>query len=226
VRYLFAKIHHLRGELAKAVALYRSVDRSFEDARDALQFLTKQELSIPETAVFGVGETVRLPVKRKNLTALDLKIYEVDLMLLIAVEKDLRAANRIDLTGVPTEDRVAREWKDGGDYRWHEEEIPLGLSKKGVYLVVARSGAIVTSSLVIVSDLSMSVQVVGDRVRVYAVDKKTGQPMKDVFVKIADGKQIKAQGFTDARGVFEGRGISGAVMVVAEMEGNFALYRR
>ena len=72
----------------------------------------------------------------------------------------------------------------------------------------------------------MSVQVVGNRVRVYAEHRATGKPVKDVFIKIADGKEIKAQGFTDARGVFEGRGISGAVMVVAEKEGDFALYRR
>ena len=164
VTYLFAKIHHLNNDLPRAVALYREVARSFEDARDALAFLTKEELTIPETVSFGVGENVRLPVKRKNLKSLDLRIYEVDLMLLIAVKKDLRAANRIDLTGIPTEKQVGREWGDAGvDYRWHEEEIDLGASKKGVYLVVARSGSIVTSSIVIVSDLSMSVQVVGDR---------------------------------------------------------------
>jgi len=226
VRYLFAKIHHLKGDLPRAVALYRKVAGQFEDARDALAFLTKEELTIPETVSFGVGETVRLPVKRKNLKSLDLRIYEVDLMLLIAVKKDLRAANRIDLTGIPTEKQVRREWPGGADYRWHEEEIPLGTASKGVYLVVARSGSIVTSSIVIVSDLAMSVQVVGDRVRVYAEDRKSGRPMKDVFIKIADGREIKAQGFTDARGVFEGRGISGAVMVVAETGGNFALYRR
>ena len=226
VIYLFAKIHHLNGELKKAVDLYRQVAANFEDARDALAFLTKEELKIPETATFGVGESVRLPVKRKNLTSLDLKIYEVDLMLLIAVQKDLRAANRIDLTGIPTESRVQQAWKDGVDYRWNEEEVPLSITKKGVYLVVARSGAIVTSSIVIVSDLTMSVQVIGNKVRVYAEHRATGKPVKDVFVKIADGREIKAQGFTDARGVFEGRGISGAVMVVAEKEGDFALYRR
>ena len=181
----------------------------------------------PVPVSFGVGENVRLPVKRKNLKSLDLRIYEVDLMLLIAVKKDLRAANRIDLTGIPTEKRVGSVWGDAGvDYRWHEEEIDLGSEKKGVYLVVARSGSIVTSSIVIVSDLAMSVQVVGNRVRVYAEDRKSGRPVKDVFIKIADGREIKAQGFTDARGVFEGRGISGAVMVVAEKGGNFALYRR
>ena len=77
-----------------------------------------------------------------------------------------------------------------------------------------------TAGLVLVSDLDISVQVVGNRVRVYAEDRATGKPVKDVFIKIADGKEIKAQGFTDARGVFEGRGISGAVMVVAEKEGD------
>ncbi|MHC4471527.1 MAG: MG2 domain-containing protein [Planctomycetota bacterium] len=226
VRYLFAKIHHLRGDLSKAVALYKKVAGRFEDARDALAFLTREELRLPETAVFGVGEAAALTIERKNLESLDLRIYPVDLMLLIAVKKDLRAANEIDLTGIATKHRLAPVFEGGKDYRWHEERIPLDIAEKGVYLVVAKAGSMVESSIILVSDLTVSVQVVGDRVRVYASHRGTREPAADVFVKISDGKEIRAQGFTDARGVFEGRKIKGSVMVVAEKDGHFALFRR
>ncbi len=227
VKYLFAKVHHLKGDLAKAVELYsdRDVASQFEDARDALAFLTEEALKFPETAVFGTEERAVLKVGRKNLTALELRVYPVDLMLLVAVKKDLRAASDIDLTGIATQHRTERSWADGKDYRWHEEEVPLELAGKGVYLVVAKAGERLSSGLVIVSDLEISVQTIGDRVRVYATDRKTREPKADVFVKVTDGKTIRAQGFTDARGVFEGPGAA-SVMVVAEKEGHFALFRR
>jgi uncharacterized protein YfaS (alpha-2-macroglobulin family)/outer membrane protein assembly factor BamD (BamD/ComL family) len=227
VLHLFAKIHHLKGELGKAVAIYRQVERQFEDARDALAFLTRMELDLPETAAFATGERVRLAVGRKNLTGLELRIYPVDLMLLIAVRKDLWAAHEIDLTGIAAANRVQETFAEGQDYRRHEDEVALPLTEKGVYLVVAKSGDLQKSSIVIVSDLSVSVQVVGDRVRVYATDRRTREPEPRVFVKVSDGREIKAQGYTDARGVFEARGVGGTVMVVAQDDdGHYALYRR
>jgi tetratricopeptide (TPR) repeat protein len=226
VRYLFAKIHHKQGNLAKAVELYDRVDGQFEDARDALAFLTEQALKIPESATFGVGEPVKLTVSRKNLTSLELRIYPVDLMLLVAVKKDLKKASDIDLTGIATTLRSEKSWPDGRDYRWHEEEVPLSASEKGVYLVVAKSGDLSAAGLVIVSDLEVSLQVVGDKVRVYATDRRTREPAADVFVKVSDGSAIRSEGFTDARGVFEGAGAGGSLMVVAEKDGHFALVRR
>jgi hypothetical protein len=203
------------------------VESRFEDARDALDFLTRKELRIPETASFAVGETPRLTLERKNLASLDLRIYPVDLMLLVAVRKDLRTAHEIDLTGVATTHRSSLVFEGGLDFRWHEEEVPIqSIVEKGVYLVVAKSDGPAATSIVLVTDLDLSVQRVADKVRVYAVDRATREPMKDVFVKVSDGKEITAQGFTDARGVFEGRSGSGPVMVVAEKEGQFALYRR
>ncbi len=227
VLYLFGKIHHLRGELDQAVGYYRQVASRFEDARDALTFLTSQGLRIPESASFKVGETPRLTLSRKNLISLDLRIYPVDLMLLIAVKKDLRAAHEIDLTGIATKHRSRLAFADGRDYRWHEEEVPIrSIGEKGVYLVVAKSDGPAATSIVIVSDLDLSVQRVGGKVRVYAVDRETREPMRDVFIKVSDGRSITGQGFTDARGVFEGRSGSGPVMVVAEKDGHFALFRR
>ena len=96
------QLRYRQGDLARAVSLYNSVKGYFEDARDALAFLTKEELTIPETVSFGVGENVRLPVKRKNLKSLYLRIYEVDLMLLIAVVPAARYVSSIGSDGRAT----------------------------------------------------------------------------------------------------------------------------
>jgi hypothetical protein len=51
-------------------------------------------------------------------------------------------------------------------------------------------------------------------------------PSGEVYVKLGDGSRILAQGFTDARGVFEAAASAGNVSVVAEKDGHVALWRR
>ena len=225
VKYLFAKIHHLKGKLAEAVRLYEEVAPVFEDARDAFRYLTAEDMVLPESAVFAVGERPRVTLRRKNIESLEIRIYPVDLMLLMAVKKDLTRAADVDLTGIAAKIWLNREFPSGRDFRWHEEDLDLGLAEKGAYLVLARSGEMVRSSIVVVSDLSISVQPTGGRVRIYATNSKTRQPEGDVFVTVGDGSKIHAQGFTDARGVFECESVRGRIQVVAEKEGHAALHR-
>ncbi len=226
VKYLFARIHHLSGELDSAVEYYRSVESQFEDARDALAFLTKRDFAIPESATFTEGQVPTLMLTRKNIEALEIRIYPVDLMLLVAVQKDLSKAHEVDLTGIAPAEKSTRLFKGGKDHRWHEEKISLGARPKGAYLVVARANDLVRTSIVLVSNLTVSVQRSGNRIRVYAEDAKTREPVGNVFVKVTDGKKIRGRGFTDARGVFECQGFAGMVIVVAGKDGHDALLRR
>ena len=124
-------------------------------------------------------------------------------------------------------EKSTRHFKGGKDHRWHEDEIPLGARPRGAYLVLARTEDLVRTSIVLVSNLTLSVQRSGNRIRVYAEDARTREPVGKVFVKVTDGKKIRGRGFTDARGVFTCEGIKGMVIVVATTkDGHDALLRR
>ena len=112
------------------------------------------------------------------------------------------------------------------DFRWHGETVDLPAKDRGVYLVVAKGGGLDASSVVLVSDLDVSVQETGGRLRVYAANRTTGAPVGDVYVKIGSGTSIHAQGFTDPRGVFEAAAAGGQFSVVAEKDGNVAFWRK
>jgi alpha-2-macroglobulin len=226
VKYLFARIHHLKGELDKAVTYYRAVESQFEDARDALAFLTQEEVRVPESAVFAEGTAPVLDLSAKNIGSFEMRIYPVDLMLLVAVKKDLSKAHEIDLTGIAPAEKFTRTIPGGEDHRWHDVKIPLGARTKGAYLVVLRTGDIVRTSVVLVSNLTVSVQRTGNAIRVYAENRDTREPVGNVFIKVTDGKTIRGRGFTDARGVFLTEGFSGPVIVVAGKDGHDALIRR
>jgi uncharacterized protein YfaS (alpha-2-macroglobulin family)/TolA-binding protein len=225
VTFLLGQMAHTEGRFAEAVEHYRKVAGKFADARDALAFFTSTGLRLPESVVCGTDEPASVKLETKNLEKLDLKVYEVDLMILFAVRKDLKEINRIDLTGIVP----VREWSvhlaERRDFRWREERVPVPAERKGVYLVVAKGGGHDGSTVVIKSDLEIKVQRVEDRVRVYAFHRRTREPVRGVYVKVGDGSVIRGHGLTDARGVFEVRGVRGAASVVAEKDGDYALHR-
>ncbi len=230
--YLLGKVYHVKGDFAKAVEHY--TQSTVGDARDSLEFLTSRGLKLPETAVFGASDPLALAVQAKNLTNVTLKVYQVDLMVLLASRKDLGNVAKIDLTGI----RPLKEWNValGGDtqYRWHDESVPVpvdqqaGLaSGKGAYLVVAKGEGLDASSVLMRSEITLKVQKVENRVRVYVTDRTGQQAVKDAYVKVSDGTRIIGAGYTDVRGIFEvGLGAApGQLSIVAEHGDDVALIR-
>lgn len=223
VRHIFAKIHHLRGNIARAIEYYSQVEGRFEDARDAVAFFTAKKIETAPVVAGAPGE-VRLAYRWRNLSSVSLKIYPVDLFLLFMREKDLSRAADVDLTGVAPR-RETEVTLRGEPYAWNETSVPFPIAEKGVYLVVAKAGDHDASSLAILTDLEVKVQRIGDKVRVYAIGRKDGKPVGEAFVTVSDGSRILGRGRTDARGMFEARGAQGPVSVVAEKDGHYALYR-
>ncbi len=229
--HIAAKISHARGDLSRAVALYSQVSGLFPDAADALNFITQRGFVLNEVESGPVGEPAKLHIRRKNVPTASLDVYAVDFMILYAMKRDLASMNRIDLSGIEPVKRFTAERRGPEDYKWNEETIELPVKEKGVYLVVGRAGAaneavIDASSVVIVSDIELSVQEAGGRLRIYTTNRKTGAPVGEVYVKVGNGASIQAQGFTDARGVFDVPAVKGSFSVVAEKDGNVGFWRR
>jgi uncharacterized protein YfaS (alpha-2-macroglobulin family)/TolA-binding protein len=223
-QHLRGKVAHLRGELEEAVRWYALARHRIPDAADAYAFLTERRLEIPELASFPAGEEPVLRLRGRNIGAMEASVYPVDFMILYALRKELGAVNRIDLTGIVPAARVPVRFGTGVPRQWQDLDLRLPVKEKGVYLV-QMSGDAGGSSLVLLSDLRMEVQRTGPRVRVYITDAKTLLPVDEVFVKVADGGTILAQGFTDARGIFEAPQVPGNHSVVAEKDGSYALFQ-
>ncbi|MHC4392913.1 MAG: alpha-2-macroglobulin family protein, partial [Planctomycetota bacterium] len=224
VEHLFAKIHHLRGDLEQAVKYYERVKNQENDAAAALAFLTERKVEVPPAVMQAPGQ-VKLPVRFKNLKELKARIYPVDLLLLFAKEKDLSKIAKVDLTGIAP--KATDTIQLGGErFTWNEREVKLSIREPGAYLVVAKADDLDASTLVILSDLKVQVQATQGVTRVYATARSTGKPLANAYVTVSDGYRILGRGRTDARGVFQVSGTAQNLSVVAEHEGAYALYRR
>ncbi len=216
-RYLAAKAHHILGNLPAAVKAYTEVRSSFPDAADALGHLTAKELRTPDVVSIALEKTPKLEINWKNLDRIDVKIYRVDLPLLFAVRKDLKAISAIDLTGIDPVKKLEVKL-DGAPHAEHRTLVDLPAKEKGVYLVSSRAGGRETSTIVIRSDLRLDVQRVNAKVRVHV------EPRGPARIKISDGARIVGKGDSDARGIFEATVSGGRASILAERDGHFALY--
>jgi len=131
----------------------------------------------------------------------------------------------IDLTGIPAVATFERKFDRPPEYKRFTKQVRLPIKEKGVYLVVLKAGTRDATTIVVMSDLDLKVQRVGRKIRAYVSRRSTGIPVAGAFVRIADGRHIKAEGPTDPRGVFEGPNIRGKASIVVEHEGSFAFHQ-
>jgi len=228
--YIVGQIWHARGRPAEAIEFYAKVKDKFPDAAEAVQYFERKDLSLEEVATFEPGQEPAVALKYRNVPDVHLLVYRVDLMTLYLTEKNLSRITQVNLAGIhPALDPLSVHLGEGKDYAQKEISIPLKARESGAYLVICRGGDLYASGMVLVTPLKLDVQedAVSGRVRVNVMDRKTGNYLRDVHVKvIGSGNEDFVAGESDLRGVFVADNIRGtATVIVRDKEGHFAFYR-
>lgn len=165
----------------------------------------------------------------RNIGAVDLKVYPVDLMRLYLSRRNLDGIAGIDLAGITPLHEATIPLGPPMTYADATKTLDLPITKEGAYLVMVRGGDLYASGIVLVSPLRMEVTEEADagRVRVVVRDAATDNFVPKVQVKvIGSHNPTFTDGRTDLRGVAIAEGISGQVTAVARLgTGQYAFYR-
>jgi hypothetical protein len=225
-RYIMAQIHHARGEMDRALSLYRKVRDRFRDAHETVQEAETVLLEVPDVITVPAGRRPVLEAKLRNLARLDLRVYRVDLQKLYLLKGSLRDLAEVNLAGIrPVISKNIRLKKKPGVTQ--EQKFPLRLPGKGAYLVLIRGGPRLIHSLVLTGSLATEVTEDFDegRVRV-TVRKNGGRPVPGAQIQLKGSENDRfIAGRTDLRGIFIADDIEGAVTVIAHHQGSYGLYR-
>jgi tetratricopeptide (TPR) repeat protein len=225
-RYIMAQIHHARGEMDRALSLYRKVQDRFRDAHETVQEAETVLLEVPDVINAPAGRRPVLEAKLRNLQRLDLRVYRVDLLKLYLLKGSLRDLAEVNLAGIrPVISKNIRLKKKLGVTQ--EQKFPLRLPGKGAYLVLIRGGPRLIHSLVLTGSLATEVTEDFDegRVRV-TVRKNGGRPVPGAQIQLKGSENDRfIAGRTDLRGIFIADEIEGAVTVIAHHQGAYGLYR-
>lgn len=227
--YILGQIHHSLGEAEKAIAYYTQVNERFEDAREAIEFFTRKSIQLPEVTTQKPGEAAPLELKYRNVAAVDITVYRIDLMKFSLLRRSLAEITQINLAGIQPSHTETIKLGNGQDFREKTAQLNLPLKQEGAYLVVARGENLHASGMVVVSPLVLEIQeeVTAGRVRTTVRNVVTDRYVPGVHVKTIGSRNSDfVSGETDLRGIHIADGIQGVAMVIAQADnGRYAFYR-
>lgn len=224
--YIMAQIHHARGQTAQALALYKKVAGHFLDAREVLRVATSQTIKIPATQLLSSREPPLLPIEARNIHAVDMRVYQVDLLELLQLKGDFAQLDQINLAGIRPIAR-GRQTLHGKLGETYKTALKLPLNATGAYLVRIRNDKLKADSLVLRGGPRCSLTAFVDeqrvRVRVFA---EQGQALSGARVLLkGDSQDHFVAGYSDLRGVFVGKDVQGQVTAVVQKGAGFGLCR-
>lgn len=228
-RYILGQIYHAQGDPVHAIEWYTTVDETYPDAKEAIDFFQRKHVALDEVHRVLPGEPVRITLSYRNIAEATLRVYKVDLMKLYLREKNLSQITGINLAGIEPLVIETVSLGDGRDYVDKEREVALDLEDEGAYLVICRGDNLFTSGLVLITPLKIEVQedATSGRVRVNLIDETTGLRPAGIHVKaVGSADQTFRSGETDLRGVFVADGLRGEATAIARAgESRYAFYR-
>ncbi len=227
--YIMGQVYHSLGKAAEAIVEYTRVADRFADAKEAIAYFTRKEITLPEVTVIRPADAAEVELKFRNVATADVKLYRIDLMKFGLLKRNLAGITQINLAGIRPFFESKLELGDGKDFRDRTHKIALPIKEEGAYLIVCRGGDLYASGLVLLSPLSVEVQEDASAGQVRVTVKNV---LKDTYISDVQAKVIGSRnedfvsGETDLRGVFVAQGVRGASTVIAQADsGRYAFFR-
>lgn len=196
------------GQLDKALEKYEKISEGphVQDAVRAAARLKEKSLTLATERVFRSDETPKLKLTTRNLEAVTVRVYQVDLETYF---RKMHQAGNLEPLNVALID-PDRSWEFSvpqyAKYQLLENEIEVPLPaerRAGVLAVTVSSKTLEATTLVLQSDLDLIVKSSRDELFVLAENMRTGKPWPGVRLLISNGQQILAEATTNAQGVLQ-----------------------
>ncbi|MFB3785819.1 MAG: MG2 domain-containing protein [bacterium] len=222
------KILHAAGELDRALAEYERVKQAFGDAGQSIAYLTEKGLKIDGVTLVHGDDPATVTLRHKNLDAIDMRVYKVDLMAFYLTERNLDRMTQINLSGIQPTISQTIPLDKAKKFEWIERKLDLPLHETGAYLVVLSGNGLLTSGMVIRTGLEL--EVLEDAPQGIArVNVRSGMPLKfakNVKVQVRGSRNDQfVSGETDLRGVFTATGIQGTATVLVQDGSQYGFYQ-
>ena len=227
--YILGQVYHSLGKAAEAIKQYGRVADKFPDAKEAIEYFSRRDISLPEVTTVDPKDEAKVKLDFRNVASCELRVYRIDLLKFSLLRRNLSGITNINLSGVSPLHEETIQLGDGRDYRDRSQELSLPITEEGAYLVVCRGENLHASGLVLISPLKIEVQedASSGRIRTTVKDITKDSYVSDVHIKvIGTSNQDFVSGETDLRGLFVADGIQGKTTVIARADSSrYAFYR-
>ena len=192
----------------EALHEYRKVASGshFADAARAITRLTAKSLSVATDRVFRSDETPTIQVATRNVEAVAVRVYEIDMETYFRKMHLAQGVEQLDVSLIDPDVTFELEVPGYTEYQEFENAVEVPMPRgatSGVAVVTVAGKTLEATTLVIRSDLDVIVKSSRDEVFVFAENMRTGRPWPGVRLVISDGKQAFAEATTGEDGVLQ-----------------------
>ena len=224
--FLEAQCYHAEGDPALALPFYHKVDKDFVEAKEAAAYFERKKLHLPETTVVAPDENPSIKLQTRNLSKVEILVYKVDLMRLYLLRRSLSDIGNVRLFGIKPTLQLKILLEGARPYLDFEKKVSLPLGSKGAFLVIARTGSLKSSGLLLRTGIRIEAQEFPRQGRLRLNVTQAGQRLSGARVKVLGSGSPKIQsGKTDLRGVFVADALAGHVTALVESGKTYAFYR-
>ena len=194
----------------EALAAYKQLiwGSHYPEAQKRIAAMQAKRLAVLTERVFRTNETPTLQITTRNIAALTLKMYKVDLATYFRKMQTTAGVDKLDIALIDP-DKTWQETITGYEkYREFENQITLPFTEPGAYLITCSEETAAgevgyeATTLVLLSDLDIISKTTKRDLLVFAQNMQTGETYADVKFLASDGKKIFFEGATGKDGVF------------------------
>ncbi len=194
------------GRYEEAQEHYRLV--TGHDTAEALAAATAidaKDMQVETERVFRSDEGPQLRLTSRNVPAVKVRLYKIDLETYFRKMHSVAGIQRLDVSLIDPDTTFEFTVPDYARYKPCTSSIAVPLPdalKAGVAAVTVSSPTIEATTLLIQSDLQILVKSSRDEALVFAENARSGQPWPGVRLLLSDGRNVFAEGKTGDDGFF------------------------
>ncbi len=175
------------------------------EAGAALAAIPAKSMQVTTERTFRSRETPQLKLATRNVPAVKVRVYKIDLETYFRKMHSIAGIQRLDVSLIDPDTTLEFAVPDYAKYKPLTSSIPLALPdglKAGVAAVTVSSRTLETTTLLIQSDLEIFAKSSRDEVLIFAENVGTGKPWPGVRLLLSDGRSVFAEGKTGNDGFF------------------------
>ncbi len=211
-QFMIGRIYEYKtGELEAAIEAYQNLTWSSWAAQARVRYeeLNATQLTLITERVFRTDEPAKVRVDVRNIDALTVKLYRLDMHDYFRKTHGMRGVEALDLLLIDPDKTLEVPVEGYARYKPVTQEIEVPFEGPGVWAVYvnnenseATDARLESTTLVIRSDIDVIIKSSRRQVLVFAQDMLAGKPAAGVQVLVSDGSKVWLNGLTGEDGVW------------------------
>ncbi|HEO66061.1 MAG TPA: tetratricopeptide repeat protein, partial [Spirochaetes bacterium] len=194
-------------EFDKAIKTFKKVKHNpwYTMAQSEIRTLNTKSLSLETKKLFLSSQKPSIHVKVRNIEEFKVDVYRLDLNEYFSRNHTLKKVEQLDILLIKSDESFTHKVDSYKKHLLYVKDLDLKIDRAGAYVISISSETLKASTLLLVSDLAVSVESNKSEILVYAknLSKEKGEGQAKVYV--SNGKKIILEGQTDGQGILHHR---------------------